>query len=530
MLKDRAKRRGMDPGELDELEFERLKRELEIEQERRRVAAEKAREKTEQIPNNPDSDSDSGPGPGSADSPKPASSTGYFPPPVEGAESAPPQAQVGSLDSTEKGQDPDAPPDPKSPELSSRIPNSLRGLKRFTPLDSNGNPIPQHYRDIVIDPNGQPRQAGADQQYGKWVVKLRNAAEKSLFLFAKGVLNRHFLTESLHKPVCEFIQTVPPFRKLILMPREHAKTATVSGALPLHIIIQPAETNIYFPGLEGSECRIMLAGENMRMAKKNLRVLESIHNENKLFRALWPQRCWEQPSRQAKVWNQEALIFPRENEWPDPTIWALGVDGAVTGSRPNVMVKDDLVSIEAANSDVIMDSAIQWHIASRALLDSYEVESGLQGLEFIIGTRWAVFDLYSYIQDNDPSVEVIDEKFHKIIRDGKILWPEKYTQESIEQLRKEHGSNFYLLYLNSAADPELVDFDLEFVREFKLIGQGEKRAISFDEDERDEYLAKKVEKRTEIPQAPKVKRGERLDAAFLRRMSQRGERFRARFG
>jgi hypothetical protein len=145
-------------------------------------------------------------------------------------------------------------------------------------------------------------------------------------------------------------------------------------------------------------------------------------------------------------------------------------------------------------------------------------------------TRWSVFDLYSYIQDNDPSVEVIDEKFHKIIRDGKILWPEKYTQESIEQLRKEHGSNFYLLYLNSAADPELVDFDLEFVREFKLIGQGEKRSISFDEDERDEYLAKKVEKRTEIPQAPKVKRGERLDAAFLRRMSQRGERFRARFG
>jgi hypothetical protein len=248
---------------------------------------------------------------------------------------------------------------------------------------------------------------------GRAIKRMRKRAEESLYFFCKGILNRHFLTPALHKPVCEFLQTIPPFRKLVLMPREHAKTAIVSGGLPLHIIIQPAATNIYFPGLEGSECRIMLAGENLRMARKNLRVIESTHSENKLFRALWPHRVWEQPRRQSKAWNQDALIFPRDNEWPDPTLWALGVDGAVTGARPNVMIKDDLVSVEAANSDVVMDSAIEWHRVSRALLDTYEIESGMQSLEFIIGCLTS--DSLVTMEDGTP--RRIDE-----VKVGDYVW------------------------------------------------------------------------------------------------------------
>lgn len=349
-------------------------------------------------------------------------------------------------------------------------------------------PIEYAMREIVIDKDGLPRQAGSDSKEGDFITKLRIAAEKSLYFFLKGILNRFFLTSHFHKEVCSFLQQIPPFRKLTMMPREHAKTAIVSGGLPLHIIIQPAASNIYFPGLEGSECRIMLAGENMRMAKKNLRVLESIHSTNQLFRSLWPHRVWDNPRRQSSTWNAEALIFPRANEWPDPTIWAIGVDGAITGARPNVMIKDDLVSVEAANSDIVMDSAIQWHRDSRALLDSYEVESGLQSLEFIIGTRWSVYDLYSEIIENDLTVEVINKKYWQIIQDGKILWPEKHTLKSIEQLQREHGSMFFLLYLNSANDPELTDFDLDLVRDFKLLDG----SIYFEKLEEDFKLEKEI--------------------------------------
>jgi hypothetical protein len=410
-------------------------------------------------------------------------------------------------------------------QVSSPPPLRREGSTPTTPFAPTQDDLDQYtYKEVIVDKNGLPRHAGSDTQEGLFVRGFKKAAEQSLFLFCKAVLNRHFLTDSLHRPVCEFLQKVPPFRKLVLMPREHAKTAIVSGGLPLHIIIQPAETNIYFPGMEGSECRIMLAGENMRMAKKNLRVLEEVHSGNKLFRALWPERVWEAPRRESKLWNQEALIFPRQNEWPDPTIWAIGVDGAVTGSRPNVMIKDDLVSVEAANSDVVMDTAIDWHKASRALLDRYEVSTGLQSLEFIIGTRWAVFDLYSYIIDNDPSVEVISEEFHQIIRNGKILWPEKHTEESIAQLRSEHGSMFYLLYLNSAADPNLTDFDLDLVREFKIIDDH----IVFEEDARDARLVELFNKKSDSPAPPSVPSGTRLTPDLMRDMFARREYFRAR--
>lgn len=339
------------------------------------------------------------------------------------------------------------------------------------------------YREIVVDKNGQPRQAGATTAEGEFIKRFKQRAEQDLFVFLKGVLGRFFLTPHFHQEICRFLQTVPAYRKLVLMARGHCKTAIVSGGLPLHILIQPAEGNIYFPGMEGSECRILLAGENSTMAEKNLRVLSTELKENKTLRALWPHRCWidEKP----KVWSSNQIIIPRANEWPDPTIKAVGVGGAITGARPNVLIEDDLVSFKAMNSSVVMQEAIEWHIAARALLDKYEVESALQSLQFIIGTRWAVHDLYSYIINNDKTVEVNDEKYHRVINNGKILWPEKYKAEDIEQLRLEHGSMFYLLYLNSAADPSLTDFDCENIRKFTLVNG----RIVFDGEGRDSWLA-----------------------------------------
>lgn len=242
------------------------------------------------------------------------------------------------------------------------------------------------YREVIVDNNGVARQAGADSQEGKFITQFRQSAEQNLYLFAKGVLNRHFLTSYLHKPVCEFIQQRPPFRKLILMPREHAKTAICSGTLPAHVLIQPAETNIYFPGMAGRECRILMAGETETMAKKNLRVIrDGIFAGNTLFRALWPQCIWERPKAQASEWSANAIIIPRDNEWPDPSIRAVGVGGAITGARPNFMIKDDLISLAAANSELVMQEAIDWHIASRALLETYETETGNQSWEVSIG-------------------------------------------------------------------------------------------------------------------------------------------------
>ena len=167
------------------------------------------------------------------------------------------------------------------------------------------------------------------------------------------------------------------------------------------------------------------------------------------------------------------MTCPRESTYPDPTVYAIGVGGAITGSRPNVIIKDDLISLEAANSDVVMRSAIEWHKVSRALLDEFEKETGAESLEFIIGTKWAVFDLYTFVLDGDEetppdySVEVLIRKILEPDSNGdpRPIWPERFPPDRIEQLRKEFGSMFFLLYMNEASDPNLVDFDIPQVRE-----------------------------------------------------------------
>lgn len=365
----------------------------------------------------------------------------------------------------------------------------------------NNNACAQPWKEIVTTPSGHVHQAGAPEYTdGGFVKTVRSLAEKNLYFFSRAIAGRYYLTEKLHLPICNFLQKRPPFYKLLLMPRLHAKTSLVSHCLPPHILIQPKETNVYFPGLDGSECRILLTGETEPMAVKNHRVVQAIFEENKAFRGLWPHRTYQNPKREAKKWNENESIIPRDTPFPDPSIRAIGVGGAITGSRPNVEIKDDLVSIEARNSEITMQRAIEWHVASRALLDEYSTESGLHSLEFIAGTRWAVWDLYQYIMDNDPTVEVNSE-FKAIVQGGCTIWPEKFSlhtirndkgevlKEGVDDLRKHYGSLFPLLYMNDANDPSLVDFDMELVRYYTL-AEGN---FVFPDDTRDTLLDKEAE-------------------------------------
>lgn len=341
--------------------------------------------------------------------------------------------------------------------------------------------------EILIDrKTGRAYQAGAkDVVESPYIKSVRENCEKYLHVFTKTVLNRQYLQRSLHLPVCNWLQRVPPFRKLLLLPREHAKTSIVSHGLPIHILIQPKESNIYFPGLDGCDCRIMMAGENERMIKKNHRVVRSAFENNEMLRSLWPHRVWEESKKQSSKWTDTELILPRNEDYPDASIFAIGVGGAIAGARPNVIIKDDLISLEARNSEVTMETAIEWHIASRALMDEYEKDTQMESLEYIIGTRWAVFDLYSYIIDEDPSVET---HVRSIVEDGNPIWPERFDHKRIKQLQKEYGSLFYLLYMNSSKAAELSDFDLTQLRSYTIEGD----QVVIQTDERDALLTKRL--------------------------------------
>jgi len=367
--------------------------------------------------------------------------------------------------------------------------------------------------EIVLDrKTGQARQAGAATADGPWITTYRRKMEGSLYAFIKGVLGKTFLTEALHLPVCQFLQRVPPMRKAILLPREHAKTTIVSHSLPIHILIQPADANVYFPGEDGADQRIIMTGETEARMTDALRVIESAFETNEVLRALWPHRTWDNPRKQSKKWNEREMILPRTQEWSDPSIRAMGVGAAVTGAHPSVLIKDDLVTLDAANSPLVMQQAIDWHVASRALINKPS------SLEFLIGTRWGVADLYDAIQRNDPTVAWL---IKAVVEDGEPIWPEAFTLDKIAQLQREFGVLFALLYMNSGSDPSLTDFDMEMVREFALVGN----ALEFTEDERDVAIGERLNRPAPLPPVPP---GTPLTRETWQQLYQPGQGFRLR--
>lgn len=368
--------------------------------------------------------------------------------------------------------------------------------------------------ELVVEPNGKPRQAGARPALDnpdEWVARMRTRAERSLFFFTKGVLGKHFLSPALHGWLCGWLQQVPPRRKLCLMPREFGKSAIVSDSLPLHILIQPKDGNIYFPGEDGSDTRILLVCETEKRSADHLRVLQSAMESNKLLRALWPHRVWRD-AKSAKKWNGQEMIIPRRTEWPDPSVRGIGVGQAITGAHPNVLVKDDLVTEDAANSPLVMENAIAWHKTSRALMANQNT-----ALEFIIGTRWAVRDLYEIVQE-DHSVE---SAVRRAIEEGQSIWPEKYSLDDLHRIQAEQGVMWPLLYMNSAADPELTDFQPHQLRYFRVDGD----QIVFDEDARDISLRE----RENAPRRPGLQLvGKTLDRDTYDVLKARNQFFRLR--
>lgn len=380
--------------------------------------------------------------------------------------------------------------------------------------------------EIVIDSRGYARQAGSEPtQEGATVMAMRAKAEASLYYFWKYVLalNRpNIISPKLHGWLCNSLQKTPPYRKMRLIPRGHLKSTVTSEALPMHILLQDRASNCYWPGLDGSEMRILLIGEKQELMSAHLRWIENQFGNNKLIRAFWGHRLWDDPKRQAKKWNEIEMLLPREatNDYADPSIRVIGVGGAITGAHPNVLIKDDLVSLEAANSPVVMQTAIDYHKSSRALLAPNEDT----GLEFIIGTRWAVMDLYEHIIKTDPSVDV---EVRSIVEDGAPIWPEQISMDYIEALKKDHGSMFWLLYMNSAADPELTDFHEKDFRYYTVNDLGQ---FVLEEDRRDAIIANRLAPPAEDALAPiPDTKGKPLTDALYNELADRrqGWRFRS---
>lgn len=372
-------------------------------------------------------------------------------------------------------------------------------ISDFTGNSADDIDAGEHFKraELVVEQkSGRVRQAGADQAEGKLVLQFKARCETSLYCFLDGVLNYYWLYAPLHKPVCEWLTRRPPYRKMLLMPRNHCKSTIVGRGIPLHVMIQSLEKNIYFPGEPGANLRCVMAGETEARSVGHLRVIKGALENNVLLRALWPHIVWENPRRQSSKWSDTEIIIPRDRNFPEPTITGIGVGGAITGMHPNMLLKDDLTTERAANEPPTMQKAIEWHLDSRALFENPE-----ENLEYITATYWAAYDLPNFIEQNDKTVEA-NTDWRAVVKDGEVIYPTKYGYPgAVQQLQAEHGNKFPLLFMNTVTGSDLTDFNLADVRWYEKKGD----VIRFTEDERDIALDESLQ--GPEPERPEDNRG-----------------------
>jgi hypothetical protein len=228
-----------------------------------------------------------------------------------------------------------------------------------------------------------------------------------------------------------------------LWPRGHLKT---------HIITMGKSIQEY---LNNPDVRILLASSSIDGAKKNLRKIKQIFESNTLLHWLYPECI---PDTKGDKWAETEATLPRKANHAETTFKCIGVGGRITGWHFDIMRKDDLIDEKTERTPEVMERIIDWHSVMKNLL-----ESPTSGVDHIVGTRWAMFDLYQHIIDK--------EKEYKVNVFGawdpetnEPHWHERFTKEALMQLREADPYTFACQQMNNPRDQAVVDFNAGWLR------------------------------------------------------------------
>jgi len=300
--------------------------------------------------------------------------------------------------------------------------------------------------ELVIA-KGKVRQAGAARDL---TDELREACESSLYVFCKAVCGLTKFVPHLHKPLCKWLTTIPPRRRVLLMPRGTFKTSMMRG-FGMWITIQQPYSNPLFPGRDGRDLRILYCAENEHRAISRITWIKRQYENNRLFRTLWPDRVWQNGEKEADIWTLSRFALPRREDYPEPTFEAAGVDSGSTGGHYDITVKDDLIGERCLKQPELINASINWWKTSHSLFDDENVD-----LDYVIGTRWRTEDIYSWIFENELDYDI--RIYSAILRpldlppsgdaDKLLLFPERLSRSVLNELKRKYKQLYYLNYEN----------------------------------------------------------------------------------
>lgn len=252
------------------------------------------------------------------------------------------------------------------------------------------------------------------------IEEIKSLAEADLETFIR-LIHPHRVLGSIHSELLQWwTRSDSKSHQLVLLPRDHGKSAMVAYRVAWEITRNPA-------------IRVLYISATANLAEKQLKFVKDILT-SRIYRRYWPEMVNEEEGKREKWTTTEISVdhpIRRAKTVRDPTIFVAGLTTGITGMHCDIAVMDDVVVKENALTQEGRDKVKTQY----SLLSSIE---GADALEWIVGTRYHSADLYADLLemhvdmfDEDGQIESSEslyEIFERQLEDrgdgtGQYLWP-----------------------------------------------------------------------------------------------------------
>lgn len=301
------------------------------------------------------------------------------------------------------------------------------------------------------------------------IEEVRQAAEADLQTFIH-LVDPHRVLGHVHEDVIRWWENPKAkTHQLLLLPREHMKSALVAFRVAWYLTKDPTLRVLYVSSTSG-------------LAVKQLYFIKSILT-SPIYRRYWPEHInLDEGKREKWTETEICLDHPSRKELliRDPSIMSAGLTTSVTGFHCDIAVMDDVVVTENAYTEEGRSKVRRMY----SLLSSVETTGAL---EWVVGTRYHPLDLYNDMiemeedtfdknGDITASTPVYDVK-QAVVEDsgdgtGEFLWPRQrrsdgkwfgFNSQVLAKKRAQYldKTQFRAQYYNDPTDPDNrpIDYD-----------------------------------------------------------------------
>lgn len=317
---------------------------------------------------------------------------------------------------------------------------------------------------------------------------LRLNALGSLYYFSRNILGHLRLSPKLHGYICGELER-DTLRMVLEIPRDHFKTSLASVSAPMwwaldystedeDLMISLGYSEEWLRWMRRahySSTRTLIASETIANARKIGVKIDGHYKSNAIFRMLFPRIIPKNFDR----WNQDSMTHNRlDGEYHgEGTYDFIGVKGALQSRHYNRQVIDDAVGEKAINSELVMESTIDWVRKLPGAFDSDPLRPHALADQLFIGNRWSHKDLGTWLRANCSDMQFITHAADgsceghgcQIHRAGIPIFPEEFTLEKLAGIRAIEGSyNYAAQFLNRPTAPEAVRFKESWLKYYSV--------------------------------------------------------------